>query len=61
MTIGILRCDGCGKPSNEVDLLVEFENHLGIPVHICDVCVRVANDLVDDELYRREQERMSDE
>lgn len=54
MTVQILRCDGCGKTSDEVALMVQFENHLGIPVHICDECVRVANDLVEDELYRRE-------
>ena len=35
--------------------MVQFENHLGIPVHICDECVRVATDLVEDELYRREK------
>lgn len=55
MTVRILVCDGCGKRSDDVALMVQFESRLGVPVHLCDECVKVANDVVEDELYRHER------
>lgn len=54
MTVQVLVCDGCGRASDDVALLIQFEHH-GIAVHLCDACVSAAHDLVEDELYRRER------
>lgn len=40
--------------------MVQFESRLGIAVHLCDECVKVANDVVEDELYMRERMEAAD-
>ena len=47
MTVRILVCDGCGKRRRDVECMVEFTSH-GITVHLCDECIDVAKEIVDE-------------
>lgn len=46
-----LRCSFCGKPKSEVRKLIA-----GPGVYICDECVRICEDIVEDELYEPTQD-----
>jgi ATP-dependent Clp protease ATP-binding subunit ClpX len=51
---GVLRCSFCGKTQDEVKKLIA-----GPTVYICDECVQLCNDIIEEEWEREENERVS--
>ncbi len=51
---GVLRCSFCGKTQDEVKKLIA-----GPTVYICDECVQLCNDIIEEEWAREENERVS--
>ncbi len=51
---GVLRCSFCGKTQDEVKKLIA-----GPTVYICDECVELCNDIIEEEWEREENDRLA--